>query len=203
MTGKAIIAAMLLAFVSVGTAHATPITHLVTFDTVTETFLGVFAVDDAILALAGTNLPGAVSAFRVEMRESVWDLDLASPASDFSGFRGPIPGEPCTACLFAPSPGFDVLDGAIVGLRGGVFGPSDFPFVDFLVDGFSALPRPGSELIGGTMSIFRVASPPAGVLLLAGVLVLVARGRRVRIRATIARPGGRLLREMSPAKRVS
>lgn len=172
--------------IGAGVAEAIPVSHEIIFITTSSSvgvppigtiFFGFFSVDDSLLSMTGVNLPGTVSAFRIAMLNSVWDI---SQPSDFSGFRGPIPGEPCTACLFAPSPGFDVLNGEIVGLRGGVFGPADFPFADFRTDAFNAFPRGAPQPFRGDMAIRRVLTPapaPALLMLLGFIVVAITAGK--------------------------
>jgi hypothetical protein len=70
------------------------------------------------------NKPGVVFGFFTKIESMIWSSNFPYPVSDFSGFRGPDG-------LGSASPGFDVVAGQIVNLRGGVFGTSDFPFIDF------------------------------------------------------------------------
>jgi hypothetical protein len=86
---------------------------------------GSFSVDDEVLATDGLNKPGTVGYFLITMEDNTWAFNAPGDNS-FVGFRGPGPSS-----LFAPSPGFDVLNGQVVNLRGGVFGLGDRPFVDF------------------------------------------------------------------------
>lgn len=116
------------------TLMAAPVTYGLTFhvqetrvnggapSTADTFYSGSFVVDDSILGSDGINKAGVVSAFRIDFGSFVWDMNDAT--SQFAGFRGPDG-------LGASSPGFDVVDGQITNLRGGVFGGADFPFVDF------------------------------------------------------------------------
>jgi hypothetical protein len=70
------------------------------------------------------NKPGVVFGFFTKIESMIWSSNFPYPVSDFSGFRGPDG-------LGSASPGSDVVAGQIVNLRGGVFGTSDFPFIDF------------------------------------------------------------------------
>src|SRR5690606_32742969 len=92
-------------------------------------------------------------------------------------------------------PGFDVIDGKIVNLRGGVYGISDSPFVDFSSlnpDDSDAASWPGSNTfnalflltkpsinapgtlshIQGSMRVERVSEPDSIALILVGLLGL-------------------------------
>ena len=90
-------------------------------------YYGSFTVDDGLLATDGANQAGTVFDFLVQIENVSWDFANPNPGSAFSGFRGP-------GGLGSGSPGFDVLNGEIVNLRGGVFGSGDVPFVDFSTD---------------------------------------------------------------------
>jgi hypothetical protein len=156
-------------------------------------YFGLFAVDDSILATDGLNKPGSVEFFSIQMEDNIWAYNLAGNNS-FVGFRGP-------GGLGAASPGFDVVNGTITNLRGGVFGIADVPFVDFSLFGpntFNARGAPSApfipgttvsyvgtafETVTGTMEIFRVREPGTLMLLAFGLLVLavvIGRARRQR-----------------------
>jgi hypothetical protein len=150
-----------------------------------KVYFGLFAVDDEILNTDGINKSGHVEFFYIQMEDNIWGYNLAINNS-FMGFRGPDPNDPsCVSCLVAPSPGFDVVNGAITALRGGVYGEADTPFVDFSFPGPNAFGAQGGLLgagerhtyvgtnshgIQGTMEIFRVPEP--GTLSLFGVGIL-------------------------------
>ena len=165
-------------------------------DAVGRVYFGSFAVDDAILLTDGIGKSGDLDFFSVQMEDNIWGYNVAANNS-FAGFRGPIPGGPCigTFCQGAPSPGFDVVNGTITNLRGGIFGAVDVPFVDFSNVGganhFNALGLTifapgtsfsrvgdGQELFGGTMEINRIPEPGARSLFAFGLIALTFTMRR-------------------------
>jgi hypothetical protein len=81
-------------------------------------------------------------------------------------------------CVNAPSPGFDVHGGQITGLEGGVFGPSDVPFVDFFGTTFSSVDYAETNL-RGSLQVLPIPEPPTLLLLSSGVALatLVIRRR--------------------------
>jgi hypothetical protein len=134
-----------------------------------DVIVGHFSVDDSLLALTGTNLPGIVTGFFLQIGEVIWDQQHPSPASDFAGFRGPPLG-------FGPSPGFDVSGGVITGLRGGVHSSADWPTTDFFVTQFLAEDWPDiGNLLMGDLSVTRVPEPVSLLLLSCGLLVLAVK----------------------------
>lgn len=96
-------------------------------------YYGFFAIDDSILTTDGLNKPGDVFAFFTKIVNAIWSSNFPSPISLFEGYRGPDN---------SISPGFDVVGGEIVNLRGGVVGPGDAFFIDF-----SSNARPGSPAL--------------------------------------------------------
>jgi len=165
-----------------------------------QSYVGFFTLaDDSVLAVDGINIPATLTAFRLVLGGFVWD---AFHPSDFSGFRGPIAGDPfCPGgagtqtpvnqpggsgafCFPAPSPGFDVSGGQIVDLFGDVFGSADVPFVDF--HGLCCAP-PGhfSSNLGvasftGEIVLAQVPGAPTLLLLSAGLILLGGLLRRHR-----------------------
>jgi hypothetical protein len=146
--------------------------------------VGRFSIDDALLQQEGDNLPGTIINFFLEISPTTWDQAYPLPITAFLGFRGPVPSTPLV--LFAPSPGFDVhngtitgMKGTITGLQGGVFGRADIPFVDFLGRNFSAAGESG--ILTGTLEITPV---PSSVTYL--VCVLFDQTKAVKSGATIA-----------------
>jgi hypothetical protein len=158
-------------------------------DAAGRVYFGLFAVDDAILLTDGIGKPGNLDFLYIQMEDNIWASNLAGNNS-FAGFRGPIPGNAfcmmTMSCLNAPSPGFDVVDGAITNLRGGVFGPADIPFVDFSLfgpntfnaTGAAVFSEPGTSFtrvsgVQGRMEIFRVPEPSALALMILALIAVV------------------------------
>ena len=161
-----------------------------------NTYFGSFTVDDAILAADGLNIAGLVSAFRISIEDVLWDSVVPSAQNSFHGFRGPNG-------LFSASPGFDIVGGEIVNLRGGVFGESDFPFVDFSTDvrvaGNPSACGPASKYcgnvanafwtrndlgeFGGSMVVHRIAEPASLAIFGFGLFGMAMRQKRKHSRA--------------------
>jgi PEP-CTERM motif len=194
------------------TAGAVPVTYRIKFTVLTGSvvtvtpstvdiadaagniYFGEFAIDDQILLTDGTNKSGTLDYFRIQMEDNIWGYNDVSDNS-FEGFRGPSISDPsCIACLGVLSPGFDVVNGTITNLRGGVYGSSDIPFVDFSLFGDNTFNALGAALFGGssayvsngldegsihgTMEIFRVPEPDTLLLMGLGLLTTLALGRR-------------------------
>ena len=218
-----------LAFATPLTASAIPITYQIEFTVLTgnvttvtfgdtwngeppawtstnavgKTYFGLFAVDSNVLLTDGLGKFGVLDYFFIQMEDNVWGYNLLSDNS-FAGFRGQHADTSCAsaACLGAPAPGFDVVNGEIVNLRGGVYGAGDVPFVDFsprlgggmqIPNMFSAIGNAPLQVGGtrsfvgsigatdgitGTMKLVRVSEP--SVLLLFG-LALAGLGLTRRI----------------------
>jgi hypothetical protein len=94
-----------------------------------DRFFGSFMIESGILGADGLNKGGELIDLGIRFEDVSWCFNLSCPDNVFEGFRGP--DEPF---LGAPSPGFDVLHGEIVNLRGGVFGGADYPFINFSTD---------------------------------------------------------------------
>jgi len=109
-------------------------------------FHASLTVDDSILATDGRNA-GKVTDFISRIGLSVWDQNRPNKfgpfsPSDFAGFRGPCTiSDKIVGCFSPDLLLFDVLDHQVVGLFGGVFGGSDFPYIDFSGDRFNAVPH--------------------------------------------------------------
>lgn len=154
-----------------------------------DRFHGSLLVDDGILASDGPSNAGMPRHLRITMGDTVWAQDFSS---DLTGLRGPCYNQ-ALACtpeqgaiwgLGSDYLGFEVLNGIVVGLWGGVYGVGDFPFVDFNGTRFGATPYRlladgisfDMEGLMGSMTIRRVPLP--GTLALMGLgLLLVARRR--------------------------
>jgi len=163
-----------------------------------HTYYSFFAVQDSLLSQTGVNLPGTLTAFHLQIENLVWDPFTPSPDNVFSGFRGPIPGNPACPggvpghCLGASSPGFDVANGTITAISNGVYGSGDAPFVDFAYihgpNGFGSADL-SNIYVTGAVTVSRVPAPPAFFLLGCAVVALVGvtrkRGRRVLARAVL------------------
>lgn len=186
---KRLTAALAATLLASTAAHAIPISYTLNFDVgfvssafpsdpdlkVGNRYLGSFTLDDALLLHDGLNQPGSLSAFRVQFEDVFWDMN---DPTHFAGFRGPNG--------FGLTPGFDVLGGQVVNLRGGIFSRGDFPFIDFSlfnVPGtFASASQAGA--FGGTMSVLRVAEPPLPVWALAGLIAILFYRRRPAFQVT-------------------
>jgi hypothetical protein len=145
-----------------------------------DTYFGEFSIDDALLTEDGENLGAVVYDFFIEFASVVWDYLMEDPDSVFEGFRGP-------GGLGVDSPGFDVVNGEVVNLRGGVYGPGDAAYVDFSPLGpdgglnrFGA--GDGRTFAYGDMVIARIPEPPTWALVVLGLLAAGLRKRFVPAR---------------------
>jgi hypothetical protein len=171
-------------------AHALPISYSLDFTVqfldstndpdvqIGNHYSGFFVVDDALLATDGLNQNGVLSDFFLQIEDTVWSL---TTPSDFRGFRGPNG-------LFDSSPGFDVVGGEIVNVRGGVFGINDTPFVNFSVGtNNSFFTRNPSGSFGGGLGVARepvAISEPTTLLLTGAGLLGLAGWRRRAVNST-------------------
>lgn len=175
-------------------AHAVPILHSLTFQVdhvvdadpriaVGNVYHGLFSVDSSILAADGLNRGGNLGFLQVQIENFFWCYNVACPTNLFRGFRGPDG-------LGSASPGFDILNGQIVNVRGGVFGSADFPFIDFSSNILDPSPTPGCTgaycgnssnafftnnplgRFGGSMSVARISEPGTIALLSLGLVCL-------------------------------
>jgi hypothetical protein len=174
-----------------------------------RSYFGSFAVDSDLLLSDGLGKYGELEYFHLQMEWNVWAYNLPTNNS-LTGFRGQYADGSCPsgACLGGASPGLDVVNGELVGLRGGVYGTGDVPFVDFRGDTFGAMghtpiqpgqttshvgsyTQPESPWIQGTMKIFRVPEASTVVPFSLGLLPLVLIGfaRRQRTWHGIAQSG--------------
>jgi hypothetical protein len=145
-----------------------------------ESYFGEFTIDEALLAEDGENLAALVYDFVIEISGIVWDFLMPDPDSAFYGFRGPDG-------LGSQSPGFDVVDGEIASLHGGVYGISDTPYVDFSPLGpYGGLNRfgagDGRTWAYGDMYVTRVPEPATWTLILIGLAAALTAMRVSRAR---------------------
>lgn len=166
-----------------------------------QTYEGRLLVDDSILATDGPANAGRPVDFWLQIGPGIWDQNFPvnepPHGSEFLGFRGPCynPDLHCTAeqgaiwGLGSEFLGFEVLNGTIVGLWGGIFGQTDAPFVDF--NGTSVwvavrslmttgLPRDYADF-SGAIYVAPVAEPQGTALLMLGLVsgaFLVLRRKR-------------------------
>lgn len=140
-----------------------------------DVFHAFVTVDDAALATDGDHTGVPLEGFHLEIAGLTWDPNDSS--SVFAGFRGPG--------LFAVSPVLVSSGGVLTGLKGGVFGVSDYPFVDFLDDGSFAADD-GENIIRGGMQaagpVSSVPEPGTPWALGAGMAGLLAFSRRLLFR---------------------
>ena len=168
-------------------------THLVkttTENVVGATYHGLFAIDSSILATDGTQEQGApLIFFTLQIADDIWSYHLPNNNA-FAGFRGP--GD------FSYEPGFNIVNGRLIGMCGGVYGAADVPFVDFaqcdngsypnmfsaVGDGFIVPNGTFSfpDLVEGTFTIQEVAEPGALLLAVVGFLSLAIVFPRQRFR---------------------
>lgn len=206
--GKVILA--LLLCTTALSSHAVPVPHRIVLEIealrqcescyndpiyqVGNKYFGFLLVDDGILEEDGLNKKGELTQFWLRIEDYYWSMNLPDPLSDFEGFRGPDG-------LGSSSPGFDVVNGNIVNLRGGVYGQLDTPAVDFSNSGantFSTWLAVGLDSNGkffdslgfrrrsyghflGSLKVYRIPEPTILSLFGASVLIIVLRvpiGRR-------------------------
>lgn len=138
------------------------------------TFTGSFLVDDSVLTQTGSAISANVRNFSLQIGSVNWDQGRTS---DFVGLRdGTSP-----LILGGSNLGFDVAGGTINGLVGGVWGPSDPPYLDFETNNrFAALDPQGVMLVGSVMVAPAALSEPGVLEMLAlavAGLLGVRRGR--------------------------
>ena len=171
-----------------GVCSATP-TGTSCVDPIGKLYTGYVVIDSSVLATDGRNQIGQLDALSIQMEDNIWAFN-APGNNSLVGFRGGAIG------LGASSPGFDVLDGQLIGLEGGVFGASDAPFVDFLHPDpssltpdsyrFNAIGQPENFNdfsyvfeVQGVMTVSRVPEPATLAMLVVG---LAGIGLQVRAR---------------------
>ena len=186
---------------SAGRLHASPVTYQIDFvvgsaentyggpfdaghidgftyqPAIGDVFHAFVTLDDAALAVDGDHIGVPLDAFRLEIAGLVWDPN--DPSSVFWGFRGPN-----TSAL---SPILVSSGGVLTGLKGGVYGGGDVPFVDFFDNG-SYNAYDGDNAISGGMQpggpASSVPEPGTPWALGAGVAGLLGFSRRLLLRAS-------------------
>lgn len=158
-------------------------THLVkttTENVIGGTYHGLFAIDSSILGTDGTQQQGApLIFFTLQIADDIWSYHLPNNNA-FAGFRGP--GD------FSYEPGFNIANGRLIGMCGGVYGGADIPFVDFAQCDNGSYPNTFSavgdefivpngtfsfpDLVEGTFTIQEVSEPGALLLAVVGFLFL-------------------------------
>jgi hypothetical protein len=86
-------------------------------------YFGGFSVEDDVVATDGETNSGTLGYFYIEIESLVWGYNWPGD-NTFAGFSSAFE-------LFDTAPSFTVVDGQVVGLRGGVFSSGDDPVVDF------------------------------------------------------------------------
>lgn len=163
----------------------TPCNRFINRPEVGNTYFAYFTIDDDLLSQTGTNLSAALTSFVLQIESLIFDKsrpwDAPADPTIFSGFRGP--GAGCeNLCIGAPSPGFDVADGTIIGLHGGPFAAGDTASVNFFGTFFEARDVFFVKAFG-SLAVARVHEPPTVVLVaisLASLIVVSVRGRARR-----------------------
>jgi hypothetical protein len=153
-------------------------------------YLGRFSVDDSVVSTDGAAKSGVLGYFYLQIESLVWGYNWPTD-NTFAGFYD-VNG-------FASAPSFDVLNGQVVNLVGGVYSGGDDPAVDFSASagptgarvpntfaasgGLPRWPAVGESLSflesgRGTMAITPVPLPAAAWLLGSALASLAWRRRR-------------------------
>jgi hypothetical protein len=142
---------------------------------VQDTNIGSFDVDPSVLQLDGADLGSTVTHFHLTIGDYTWDQDLGLP--NFAGFRWPLPGTGFSSTTF----GFDVSNGVIVGLEGGVYSTADWPTVDFHGTTFEAadINWASGGAFGGNFELVQLPEPSTWLLLASGLVGILIMKRRV------------------------
>jgi hypothetical protein len=188
--------------------NATPVLYQIDFDVesvtplnslpgpaVGDTYEGFFSIDSSGLAADGINRAIPLLFLAITIREYSWCFNLLCANNVLVGFRGPGG--------FGTQPGFDVVGGEVVNLRGGVFGESDPPLIDFSTDPHGPLTDPDCSglycgnapnrfsaflsststpgrwagNLDGAMRVVRVPEPTTLLLLAAGLFAIAPSSR--------------------------
>lgn len=174
--------------------HFDPVTRATTsVSAAGNVYNGFFAVDDEVLASDGLNKMGVLYFFILQIESHIWAYGV--PGNNvLEGFRGPT----ATAAMdgSAMAPGFDVMNGEVVSLRGGVYGPGDASFIDFQPIfqaphtfwafglGVGSGPDSWSWISGGSGSMRISRIPEPSTVLLFGLGIMGSAAFRLRRTAT-------------------
>jgi hypothetical protein len=137
-------------------------------------YIGSFTVLDPSKLTEGLNTGVQVSDFYLRIGDITWNQNNPT-GSAFRGFRDSVNN-------FAVGPGLVVHYGKIVDLFGGVFGPDDVPYVDFMYDGVTnrfAAHDLGPGDLHGSLTV-NVPEPGTLLLFLVGALALACIRPRAR-----------------------
>ncbi len=145
-----------------------------------DIFYGNFSLNGNGLAENGSNQAAELYGFRVRMNDVLWDNSLAYGAegNSFDGFRGPNG-------LGSQSPGFNLIDGLVVSLTGGVYSPADPPYLDFIDSGvFYA--NDGQTRLSGSYLVQAISinSPGTSMLIVAALLLFAIQATAKKKRAS-------------------
>lgn len=145
-----------------------------------DSFRGSFWIDDAFLKNAGTAISAPVTGFMLRIGSIVWDQDHPS---DFRGLRDGLTYQSGGNAL-----SFDISNGVITGISGGVWGQSDPPYLDFVKGGtFAALDPAGRALEGLVVVAPAAVAEPTTAALMLSAAGLFATRRRRKMQASMAR----------------
>jgi hypothetical protein len=165
-------------------------------------YRGTLQVDESVLSEDGKSMPGLILGFNAVMGATSWNPDLPNSNSlvggnDFAGFRGPCYSQErqCSDSqsaqwgLWSLYLGFDVQNGAVTNLWGGVYGSGDQTFIDFNGDRFMAMAMYDAKpeyLLShifqqqtfGTLTINRIPEPSTALLFALGLFGVFSFGRK-------------------------